>query len=86
MQKRKHNKQPKSSSHRRETVDHSQNSASLTSSPLDRREPKRVRWEGKPATEDSVDADSEDEIGSAEKVRILNTDCTCLPTVSANPL
>jgi len=69
MQKRNHNKS-KSSAHRRETVDHSEGSApeSPTSSPSDRRERKRVRWEGKSATEDSADTDSEDEIESPEKV------------------
>ena len=71
MQKRKHNKS-KSSAHRRETDDHSEGSASPTSSPSDRREPKRVRWEGKSTVEDSADTDSEDETESPEKVRALN--------------
>ncbi|KAF8798995.1 hypothetical protein BYT27DRAFT_7177307 [Phlegmacium glaucopus] len=67
MQKRKHNKS-KSPTHRRETVDRSENSVSPASSPSDRRERKRVRWEGKSATEDPADIDSGDEIESSEKI------------------
>ena len=68
MQKRNHNKS-KSSTHRRKTVDHLEDSVqSPTSSPSDRHERKRVRWEGKSAAEDSPDTDSEDEIESPEKV------------------
>lgn len=68
MQKRKYNKSK--SSTRRETVDHSKNSASP--SPSDRRERKRVRWEGKSTAEDSADTGSEDEIENSEKAWILN--------------
>lgn len=67
MQKRNH-KKSKSSAQRIETIDHSEDSASPTSSPSDRHERKRVRWEGKSAAEDSADTDSEDEIESPEKV------------------
>jgi hypothetical protein len=69
MQKRKHNKS-NSSAHERET-DHSEGSVSPTSSPSDRHERKRVRWEGKSAAEDSADTD-EDETESPEKVRALD--------------
>ena len=67
MQKRNHNK-PKSVAHKRGNVDHSEDSAA--SSPSDRHERKRVRWEGKSAIQDSADTDSEDEneIESPEKV------------------
>ena len=69
MQKRNHNKS-KSTARRGETVDNSEDPASEfpTSSPSDRHERKRVRWEGKSAAEDSADTDSEDETESPEKV------------------
>ena len=71
MQKRKCNKS-KSSAHGKKIVEHSGDSSSLTSSPSDKHERKRVRWEGKSATEDSSSADTDSEDESPEKVRTLN--------------
>jgi hypothetical protein len=66
MQKRTYNKS-KSFARERETVGHSEDSAS--SSPSDvGRERKRVRWEGNSAAEDSVENDSEEEIENSQKV------------------
>ena len=69
MQKRKNNRS-KSSAHRRKTADHSEDLTSLTSSssPSERHERKKVRWEGNSAAKDSADTGSEDEIESPEKV------------------
>jgi hypothetical protein len=66
MQKQNHNKS-KSFARRRETVDHSEDS--LSSSPSDRHERKRVRWQqGNSAAEDSAESDSEEEIEIPKKV------------------